>query len=99
VKNFTNRVTVIAIVAGVAILAASATTPARAQTLGNSYRDNCRDTRTAGSAACAHPAGGLGNRDYQRWDDGSAARATGSSVDRSRPQYFRGYNTLYGFGR
>ena len=54
--------------------------------------DGCREARPSARAAC-------GRKAYERWDDGSPARAL-PSTGAERPDYFRGgYGRFYGFGR
>ena len=81
--------------------------PAFAQSLGAS-REYCQNAN--GHLVCKQVTGSTGtaaNRPYEQWDDGSPARGSGSSSEyqyrsldsHQFPQYFRGYNALYGFGR
>ena len=81
--------------------------PALAQSSG-AYRENCQNAN--GHLVCNQitgSAGTPGNRSYEQWENGSPARASGSSSEHQYrsgdnyqfPRYFRGYNALYGFGR
>ena len=80
------------IVAGVLSLAAA---PVWAQSPGTArFIDWCANTpASSASAACGHKA-------YERWGDGSPARAAGAASRRDPPRYFTGgYSRFYGFGR
>jgi hypothetical protein len=58
------------------------------------YNPACRN----GTAAAGTSTGTY--RPYEHWQDGSAAvGSTAPPPQRYAPTYFRGYNSLYGFGR
>lgn len=56
---------------------------------------NCR---YANSAACRATNRAVAPRPYEQWQDGSPAVGSSHGAPQSQ-RYFRGYNSLYGFGR
>ena len=49
--------------------------------------------------SCGGTERSAGNRAYERWQDGTPATGVSAAQPNAFPQYFRGYNSLYGFGR
>jgi len=98
VKQSRGARTYIATIAGVALFLAAL--PAPAQSPGGSSWQNCQTVN--GRLVCTQgnrSAGGVGNRAYERWDNGSPAAGSGSSTQHQFPYSVGSYHTWYGFGR
>jgi hypothetical protein len=98
VKQTRRGRTYIGIIAGAALSLAAL--PAPAQSLGGSYGQNCQTVN--GRLVCTQgnrAAGGVGNRAYDRWDNGSPASGSGAPDGYQFPHNVGSYHTWYGFGR
>ncbi len=84
----------------VAVLCLSAL-PAAAQSAGHSRAEMCRATVGAHLLCSAAPAsaGTVGNRAYERWQDGSPAVAADPPDDNRYSRSNGSRNTFFGYGR
>lgn len=85
-------------VIGAAVFLAAAAAEARGA--GGSSLPDCTNPEKQVAGGCRAP----GSHAYERWDNGSPAYGSTATApprppDYTGPQYFRGYNALYGFGR